>query len=106
MDILARMGARCEPVSQNTFLEWFFKPSIKWQGDFELSNQTEEPTPELITTPVVEPDDGIVGGSELEETSSAHKIMAVIAQWTVPLLAYLICKELPEDQMDARRIIR
>ena len=71
-DILARMGARREPVSQNTFLEWLFKPSVKWQGDTEPSKQTEEPTPELITPPAIEPDEEIVGGSELEETSLTH----------------------------------
>jgi hypothetical protein len=32
--------------------------------------------------------------------------MAVIASWTEPLLAYLLRQELPEDQTEARRIIR
>ena len=32
--------------------------------------------------------------------------MAVIAPWTEPLLAYLLHKELPEDQTDARQIVR
>jgi hypothetical protein len=32
--------------------------------------------------------------------------MAVIAPWTEPLLAYLLHKELPEDQTNTRRIIR
>ena len=32
--------------------------------------------------------------------------MAVIAPWTEPLLAYLLRKELPDNQTDSRRIIR
>ena len=32
--------------------------------------------------------------------------MAVIAPWTEPFLAYLIRQELPEDQNDARCIVR
>ena len=32
--------------------------------------------------------------------------MAVIAPWTEPFLAYLNRKELPEDQNEARRIVR
>ena len=32
--------------------------------------------------------------------------MAVIAPWTEPFLSYLIRQELPEDQNEARRIVR
>ena len=32
--------------------------------------------------------------------------MAVIAPWTEPFLAYINRKELPEDQNEARRIVR
>jgi hypothetical protein len=38
--------------------------------------------------------------------ASAHEVMAAIAPWTEPLLAYLLRKELPENQTDARRVIR
>ena len=48
----------------------------------------------------------IVGGSTTEITSSAHEIMAVIASWTEPFLAYLNRQELPEDQNEARCIVR
>ena len=79
-DVLARMGARREPVPQNTFLERLFKPSVKWQGDAEQdAKKAEESAPELITPPDIEPDEEIIGGSALEETPSAHEIMAVIA---------------------------
>ena len=48
----------------------------------------------------------IIGGSAIEITSSAHIIMVVIAPWTEPFLAYLTRQELPEDQNEARYIVR
>ena len=46
------------------------------------------------------------GDSANEITPSAHEIMAVIAPWTEPFLAYLTRQELPEDQNEARCIVR
>jgi hypothetical protein len=57
-------------------------------------------------SPENEQDDHVIGGSALEETPSAHEVMAVIPPWTEPLLAYLIQQQLPEDQTEARRIVR
>ena len=48
----------------------------------------------------------INGGSDTEITPSAHVIMAIIAPWTEPFLAYLTRQELPEDQNEARCIVR
>ena len=68
-DILARMGAKREPVPQNTFLERLFKPSVKWEAWAEQDNgKSEQATPELITPPDIEPDEEIIGGSANEET--------------------------------------
>ena len=47
-----------------------------------------------------------IGGSANEITPSAHLIIVDIAPWTEPFLAYLNRKELPEDQNEARCIIR
>ena len=46
----------------------------------------------------------IIGGSATEITPSAHVIMAIIAPWIEPFLAYLTRQELPEDQNEARCI--
>ena len=54
-----------------------------------------------VNSPVAEKDDEIVGGSAVEETSSAHEVMAVITPWTEPFLGYLLRNELPEDQTKA-----
>ena len=63
-------------------------------------------SPASITLPDAEHDSAIIGGSGTEPTPSAHVIMTVIAPWTEPFLAYLNRRELPEDQNEARRIIR
>ena len=76
-----------------------FKPSVVWEGD------TGNISPVPATTLDTEHSD-IIGGSATETTPSAHVIMAIIALWTEPFLAYLTRQELPEDQNEARCIVR
>lgn len=84
VDILAQMGAKREPVRQNTFLERLFKPSVKWQGDAEQTAKTaEQLEPELITPVAIQPNEEIIESSTLEETSAAHEIMAVTRNRTL-----------------------
>ena len=82
-DVLARISAKHEAVPPNIFLERLFKPSVLWEGESENNN------PEPTAPPNTEHSDTI-GGSANEITPSAHEIMAVIAPWTEPFLAYLI----------------
>ena len=70
-----------------------------WEGD------TGKHSPDPATTPDTEHSDTI-GGFAIEITPSAHVIMVVIAPWTEPFLAYLTRQELPEDQNEARCIVR
>ena len=44
-DILARIGAKRDPVPPNIFLESLFKPSVVWQGE------TGNTSPDPATTP-------------------------------------------------------
>ena len=74
-DVLARIGAKRDPVPPNIFLERLFKPSVVWQG--EGGNNSSDPN--TIQNP--EHTDSI-GGSATKITPSAHLIMAVIAPWT------------------------
>ena len=97
--MLACIGAKHDAVPPNIFLEWLFKPSVLWEE--ESGNNNPEPT----ASPNAEHSDTI-GGSANEITDSAHEILAVIAPWTEPFLAYLIREELPEDQNEARCIVR
>ena len=76
-DILARIGAKRDPVPPNIFLDKLFKPSVVWEGD------TGNNSLDTATTPDTEHSDTI-GGSAIEITPSAHVIMAVIAPWTEP----------------------
>ena len=93
------MGAKRNPIPHNTFVERLFKPSIAWEED--TSNNSPDPAKipdtELSNT---------IRGSATEITPSAHVIMAIIAPWTEPFLAYLTRQELPEDQNEARCIVR
>ena len=98
-DILARIGAKRDAVPPNIFLERLFKPSVLWEGESRNNN------PDTTALPDAEHSDTI-GGSANEVTSSAHVIMAVIIPWTEPFLAYLTRQELPEDQNEARCIVR
>ena len=82
-DVLARIGAKRDAVPPNIFLERLFKASVLWEE--ESGNNNPEPT----APPNTEHSD-IIGGSANEITPSAHEIMAVIAPWTEPFLAYLI----------------
>ena len=97
-DILARIGAKRDPVPPN-ILGKLFKPSVVWEGD------TCNNSPDPATTPDTEHSDTI-GGSATEITPLAHVIMAIIAPWTEPFLAYLTRQELPENQHEARCIVR
>src|SRR4051812_10422580 len=81
-DVLARIGAKRDPIQPNIFLERLFKPSVVWQ--WESGNTSLDPN----TSPDSEHID-IIRGSATEITPSAHLIMAVISPWTEPILAYL-----------------
>ena len=96
---MACIRAKRDAVPPNILLERLFKPSVVWEG--ELGNNSPDPT----TLPDTEHSD-TMGGSANDVTSSAHVIMAVIAPWTEPFLAYLTRQELPEDQNEARCIVR
>ena len=97
---MARIGAKRDAVPPpNIFLERLFKPSILWEG--ESGNNNPDPTAPRDTE-----HSDTMGGFANEVTPSAHVIMAVIAPWTEPFLAYLTRKELPEDQNEARCIVR
>ena len=98
-DVLARISAKRDPAPPNIFLERLLKPSVVWEGE------TGNTSPDLNTTTNPE-QSNIIGGSATEITPSAHAIVAIIAPWTEPFLAYLNRQELPEDQNEARCIVR
>ena len=50
-DILARIGAKCDAVPPNIFLERLFKPSVVWEGDTVtiIRTQPKCPIPNTLT---------------------------------------------------------
>ena len=74
-DVLARIGAKRDVVPPNIFLERLFKPSVLWEEE-PGSDKPEKTVP--------------IGDSADDITPSTHDIMAVIAPWTEPFLAYLL----------------
>ena len=68
-DVLARMGAKRDPIPPNIFLERLFKPSMVWQD--ESGNTSPDP----IISPDSEHNTDIIGGSATEITPLAHQIM-------------------------------
>ena len=80
-----------------------FKPFVVWQDDKATSESNDA---RQFTSPEDEAEQDIIGGSAIQQTTSALEVMAVIAPWIESLLAYLRRKELPEDQTDTRQIIR
>ena len=89
-DVLARIGAKHDPVPPNIFLERLFIPSVVGEG--ESGNTSTDPN----TSPDSELSD-IIGGSTTEITLPTHEIMAVITPCIEHFLAYLNRQELPEE---------
>jgi hypothetical protein len=87
-DNLANIGSQCLPVPQGVFWEEIIERSIK-------NSKTS-------TT------DGQVTGSGAGKTSAAEpeEVMMIEETWMQPYLAYMINKTLPEDTVEAKRIIR
>ena len=56
-DILARMGAKRDPILPNTFVEQLFKPSIVWQDESGTTSLAPS------TPPDAKHDSDIIGGS-------------------------------------------
>ena len=87
-DNLANIGSQCLPVPQGVFWEEIIERSIK--------------NSKTLTT------EGQTAGSGAEKTSAAEpeEVMMIEETWMQPYLAYMINKTLPEDMVEAKRIIR
>jgi ribonuclease HI len=85
---LANIGSQCLPVPQGVFWEEIIEQSIK-----NSKTSTTE---------------GRTAGSGAGKTSTAEpqEVMIIEETWMQPYLAYMINKTLPEDVVEAKRIIR
>ncbi|XP_020154712.1 uncharacterized protein [Aegilops tauschii subsp. strangulata] len=92
-DDLAKIGSTRKPIPSNVFLEHIHTPSIQ-EDPF-----TEEPPQQISSTNL----------TKIEVPAVVDLIMEVLVitpDWTVPYIAYLLRQELPEDEDEARQIVR
>jgi hypothetical protein len=91
-DNLANIGSQCLPIPQGVFWEEIIERSIK-------SNKTSATEEQGQHQPT---------GSGAGKTSIAEpeEVMMIEETWMQPYLIYMINKTLPEDTVEAKRIIR
>jgi hypothetical protein len=89
---LANIGSQCLPVPQGVFWEEIIERSIK-------SNKTS-------TTKEQGQHQATGAGAGKESTSDPEEVMMIEETWMQPYFAYMINKVLPEDIVEAKRIIR
>jgi hypothetical protein len=94
-DNLANIGSQCLPIPPGVFWEEIIERSIKHNKTLTIGEPGQHPT---TGSGAGKP--GIGSTTELEE------VMMIEETWMQPYLAYMINKALPEDTVEARRIIR
>jgi hypothetical protein len=91
-DNLANIGSQCLPVPQGVFWEEIIERSIK----SSKTSTTEEQGQHQATG----------SGAGNRGTSEPKEVMTIEETWMQPYLAYMVNKTLPEDTVQAKRIIR
>jgi hypothetical protein len=94
-DNLANIGSQCLPIPPGVFWEEIIKRSIKGSKSSTLGEQSQHPT---IGSGAGKPGTGSIAEPE--------EVMMIEETWMQPYLAYMMNKILPEDTVEARRIIR
>ena len=92
-DELAKIGSKREAIPRNVFLEHIHSPSVQEDAFTE-----ESPQPKCAIDP-----------TEVEVPAVVDMIMEALVitpDCTVPYIAYILRKELPEDEEEARQIVR
>jgi ribonuclease HI len=94
-DNLANIGFQCLPIPPGVFWEEIVERSIKHNKTLTAGEPGQHPT--------IGSGDGKPGtGSTIEP----EEVMMIEETWMQPYLAYMINKALPEDTVEAKRIIR
>jgi transposase InsO family protein len=91
-DNLANIGSQCLPIPQGVFLEEIIERSIK-------NNKTS-------TTEAQVQHQASGSGASNGSTAEPEEVMMIEETWMQPYLAYMINKTLPEDTVEAKRIIQ
>jgi hypothetical protein len=93
-DNLANIGSQCQPIPLGVFWKEIIKRSIKHNKTLTTGEPGQHPTTGSGAGKL-----GIGSISEPEE------VIMIEETWMQPYLAYMINKALPEDTVEARRII-
>jgi ribonuclease HI len=91
-DNLANIGSQCLPIPQGVFWEEIIERSIK-------NNKT-------LTTEEQVQHQATGSGAGNGSTAELEEVMMIEETWMQPYLDYMINKTLPEDTVEAKRIIR
>jgi hypothetical protein len=94
-DNLANIGSQCLPIPPGVFWEEIIERLIKGSK----SSTSGEPSQH----PVIGSGAGKLGTESIAEPEG---VMMIEETWMQPYLAYMMNKTLPEDTVEARRIIR
>jgi ribonuclease HI len=94
-DNLANIGSQCLPIPPGVFWEKIIERSIKNNKTLTTEEQGQHQT---TGSGAGKPGKG--------STAEPEEVMMIEETWMQPYLAYMINKALPEDTVEARRIIR
>jgi hypothetical protein len=94
-DNLANIGSQCLPIPPGVFWEEIIERSIK---NNKTSTTEEQGQHQTTGSGACKPRKG--------STAEPEEVMMIEETWIQPYLAYMINKALPEDTVEARRIIQ
>jgi hypothetical protein len=93
-DALANIGSMCSPIPDGVFYEVITQRSIKEKASAPPKSSADNSEASLQQT------------AEETPPRSAEQVLLLEPLWTKPFLAYLTEQQLPEDPVEARRIVR
>ncbi|KAK1608488.1 hypothetical protein QYE76_032161 [Lolium multiflorum] len=98
-DVLANIGSQCLPVP----------PGVFWEEISERSTKAKKIPKKSKKKETFEKDSGAPTSPEVntsEDEEEPHEVMMVQVPWMQVYVAYITRKEIPEDPVEARRVIR
>jgi hypothetical protein len=94
-DNLANIASQCLPVPPGVFWEEIIERSIKNNKTLTIEGQDQHPTT-----------GSGAGKAGIGSTLEPEEVIMIKETWMQPYLAYMTNKTLPEDILEAKRIIR
>ena len=90
-DVLANIGSQCLPIPPGVFWEEIAERSTKPKKVQKKAKEEKTSTPLKETT---------------EDEEDQELVMMVQIPWMQAYISYIIRKEIPDDPVEARRVIR